>query len=95
MSVEFVGPFERWDVVIDGRKVPYLEGRPCNGGKIDLGLDHRFGLILDLATAEYVVPFIANAIAVGMGYSSHPLREWDGPIPNPPFPRSIGIEVDP
>jgi hypothetical protein len=37
-----------------------------------LNLDRRFGLELDLAEAERIVPFIAQAIAVASGFSSHP-----------------------
>lgn len=89
--VEFVGPFDRWDLVVGGRVVPYLDARPVNGGRIDFTLDHRFGLVLDLATAEYVAPFLAHCIAVASGYTSHPSA---GAEPNPrhPFPRSIGLE---
>lgn len=95
-DVEYVGPFERYDVVVDGRQVPFLEGRPVNGGRIYLALDHRFGLELDLVTAERVVPFLADAIAVAMGYSCHPRPGWEGPVPRPPFPRSTPLlGVDP
>jgi hypothetical protein len=90
-SVEYVGPFKRWDVVVDGRKVPYLQGRPCNGGRVDLGLDHRYGLILDVATADRVVPFLADAIAIAMGLTCHPRLGWDGPEPLPPFPRATAL----
>ena len=89
--VDFVGPFERWDVVVDGRKVPFLECRPRKGGEIDLGLDHRYGLILDVATAERVVPFLADAIAIAMGYTCHPRPGWDAAELRPPFPRSVGL----
>jgi hypothetical protein len=70
--VDYVGPFEHHEVVVDGWQVPFLEATPLQGGRVSLTLDKRFGLDLDLADAERIVPFLANAIAVGMGYESHP-----------------------
>jgi hypothetical protein len=85
--VEYVGPFESHDVVIEGRHVPFLQAAPTDGGIIDLTLDRRIGLRLTVAEAERFVPFLADAIAVGLGYTSHPDAERDGPNPRHPFPR--------
>ena len=71
-GLEFVGPFEHHDVVVNGWRVPYLEATPLNGGVVRLCLDGRFGLDLSVADAEHVVPFVADCIAVAAGYTAHP-----------------------
>jgi hypothetical protein len=86
-SITYVGPFEHHDVVVDGREVPYLRATPLDGGGVDLSLDRRFGLILSVEEAERFVPFLAHAIAIASGYTSHPDGERDGPNPRHPFPR--------
>jgi hypothetical protein len=82
MSVEYVGPITHHEVVVDGWSVPHLDAYPLEGGRIRLVLDDRFGLELDLAiaTAERVVPWVADAMAVSAGYTCHP-RDHDQ-IPN-------------
>ncbi len=91
MTVEFVGPFEHHDVVVDGRVVPYLQATPFKGGMIQLTLDHRFSRDLSIADAEHLVPFIADCIAVAMGYTCHPRPGWDGPVPLPAFRKLTGL----
>jgi hypothetical protein len=91
-DVEFVGPFDRWDLVVGGRVVPYLEGRPRNGGRILFLLDGRFGMEVDLAEAERWAPFLAHCIAVAAGYTAHPTAGDEGPRPRHPFPRSIALD---
>jgi hypothetical protein len=71
-QVEYIGPFESHRVVVDGWQVPLLEAEPRPGGQITLTLDQRYDLDLPLADAERIVPFIANAIAIALGYASHP-----------------------
>ena len=39
---EIVGPFLSHRVIVDGRRVPFLEAMPVNGGKISLLLDGRY-----------------------------------------------------
>jgi hypothetical protein len=80
-DVQFVGPFEEWEVVVDGWTVPYLTSRPLPGGRVSLSIDKRHRLRLDIEEAERIVPFIAEAIAVALGYSGHPRRGWDAPQP--------------
>ena len=62
VSVEFVGPFEHYDVVVDGRRVPFLDGRELDGGKVFLTFDRRLGLELDAGNYEHVVRFVADVI---------------------------------
>ena len=83
MTVEFVGPFKTWEVVVGGSAVPYLTARPQEDGSVHLSLDHRFALDLSEDEVERVVPFLANAIAVALGYTCHPCQE----MPEPPLRR--------
>jgi hypothetical protein len=86
-SVDYVGPFEHHDVVVQGRQVPFLRATPLDGGQVDLTLDRRFALVLSVSEAERFVPFLAHAIAVASGFTAHPGAERDGPSPRHPFPR--------
>src|SRR5207237_8046781 len=91
-AVDFVGPFEHHDVVVNGWRVPYLEATPRNGGQVLLCLDHRYGLELSLADAERIVPFIADCMAVAAGYTAHPGRDGlDEPRPRHPMARTHGV----
>ncbi len=86
--VEFVGPFEHHDVVVNGWRVPFVEATPMDGGRVLLLLDHRFGLELTIEEAERVVPFLADCIAVACGYTAHPGRDGlDEPRPSHPMVR--------
>jgi hypothetical protein len=85
--VSYVGPFEHHDVVLDGRAVPFLRATPLDGGQVHLNLDRRLGVTLSADEAERVVPFVADAIAVALGYTAHPDAERDGPKVRHPFPR--------
>src|SRR4051794_9253175 len=85
--VEFVGPFEHHEVVVNGWRVPNLSAEPLPGGRVHLSLDHRFGIDLTVADAEQVVPFIADCMAVAMGYTCHPQEDWDAPLARTPFVR--------
>ena len=85
-KVSYPGPFEHHDVVVEGRQVPYLRATPLDAGRVHLNLDRRLGLTLTAEEAERVVPFLADAIAVASGYTSHPDAGQDGPIARHPFP---------
>ncbi len=89
---EIVGPFESHRVIVSGRRVPFLSARPVNGGKIALTLDNRIGVDVDVAQADALIPFIADCIAVAMGYTCHP-REGDEPRRSVPFPRSQRVNL--
>jgi hypothetical protein len=90
-EVEYVGPFEDWQVVVDGWRVSHLSAVPLTNGRVRLILDQRLAVVLDVATAEDVVPFVADAIAIASGYSCHPRQDWEGPKPLKPFRRSHGL----
>ena len=71
--VEYVGPFEGWQVVVDGWcRVSLLEAHPLEGGGVSLILDSRFGLELSVADAERFLPFLAHAVAIASGFACHP-----------------------
>jgi hypothetical protein len=85
-TVEIVGPLNRRVLVINGRRVPYLEASLRPGGVVTLRLDDR--LVLDVAVADFdrVAKFVADCIAVASGYTSHPRPEAE-PVPRSLFPR--------
>ena len=91
MSYEIIGPFDAYRVVVGGRQVPYLNAHPANGGIVHLTLDNRFGLDIAVADAEAVIPFIADCIAVAMGYTCHPAADEE-PVRSVPFRRQHGVE---
>lgn len=84
--VAFPGPFQHHDVVVNGRQVPYLRATPLGEDQVHLNLDRRLGLTLSTEEAERVVPFLADAIAIASGFTSHPDAGQDGPVTRHPFP---------
>lgn len=94
MSVEYVGPFAGHDVVVEGRLVPYLSATPLPGGRVHLSLDHRFGIELSLQDAERIVPFVAHALAIGLGYTGFP-DEGMEPTRAVPMPKANRVDLGP
>jgi hypothetical protein len=92
-SVELVGPFETHDVVVNGFKVPYLSASPMRGGMVNLVLDNRMALDVSVQDLDRVVAFIADCIAVGMGYQAHPDHGMERPIERHPFQRMIPLNL--
>lgn len=70
--VKFPGPFEYHDVVVDGWSVPLLQAHPKGEDRVRLVLDGRRAVDLSTAEAEKVIPFVADAIAMALGYGAHP-----------------------
>lgn len=70
--MEILGPIRSHRVIVGGRQVPFLGAEPANGGRIYLTLDDRYGLDVSVADADRVIEFIADCIAVALGYSCHP-----------------------
>jgi hypothetical protein len=85
-GLDFPGPFQVHEVVLHGHVVPYLRASPTADG-VSLTLDRRVALDLSAEDAEKVIPFIADCIAVAMGYTGHPKPECPVPIERPAFPR--------
>lgn len=63
-----VGPFEEYRVVIEGRKIPRLTGRRTDEG-VNLIVDGRFCVLVPDDIAQSVAWLVAQALAVGSGYS--------------------------
>lgn len=60
------------EVTIDGFAVPRIEAKESDDGlKCDICLDHRFGATIPAEYAQEVIWLLANALAIGAGYSSH------------------------
>jgi hypothetical protein len=69
-----VGPSGHHDVVVNGWTVPFLTAIPLSDGRVHLTLDGRFGLDMSDADAEKVLPFVADAIAMALGYTTQGTR---------------------
>lgn len=86
--VTFPGPFRHHDVIVDGWRVPFLEAHPAEEDRTTLVLDRRLGIDLTTDEAERLLPFIADAIAVALGYGAHPRGDMPLPEQRPhPSPR--------
>jgi hypothetical protein len=89
--VSFPGPFERHKVVVDGWQVPLLHAHPSgeHDESVMLVIDDRLAETFTVEEAERVVPFIANAIAVALGYTCHPNEDAEQPLARQPLPRPV------
>lgn len=85
--VNFPGPFTHHDVVVDGWRLPLVQAQVAEDGRVLLVLDDRFTLQLSAAEVERVVPFLADAMAVAMGYDAHPNETDDLPLRRAPHPK--------
>lgn len=60
------------EITIDGYAVPCIEARESEDGlQCHIMLDHRFGAVIPAEQAQQVLWLLANALAVGGGYSCH------------------------
>ncbi len=75
----FIGPFTENRVVVDGRVIPNLTGRQ-EGDFAELVLDRRFGITVPIELAHGVAWMIANALAIGAGYSHLGAETKDRPF---------------
>lgn len=67
---EFIfGPFSENRVMIEGRVIPNLTAHDNGDGTIDLVVDHRFSAPFPKDQAYAAAWLLANAMAVGAGYS--------------------------
>lgn len=72
MPTETVGPFrEYYKVLVDGYVVPRLEAIPLDAQQTQwaLVLDGRFSIEIDAEDLQTVPYMIANALAIGSGFS--------------------------
>lgn len=93
-GVEFVGPFALppYRITADGYSVPHLAAHLKAGteGTWVLVLDSRFMLEATHEEACRWLPFLANAMAVAAGYSSHGANSRRA---NPFSVQMMGIEA--
>lgn len=73
--VTYPGPFSHHDVVVQGWTVPFVKASLRGEDRLRLILDERKGIDLSVAEAENVLPFLADAIAVALGYGAHPTAD--------------------
>lgn len=93
--VSFPGPVERHDVVVDGWKVPLIHAHPLgeHDESVMVVIDDRLAVTLSVAEAEKFVPFLADAIAVALGYTCHPNEDTPQPLVKQPQPRPVRAHV--
>lgn len=72
MAVAFPGPFTYHSVVLNGWSVPFVEAHMQGEDRVLLVIDKRLGGEFSVEEAERVVPFVADAISVALGYGCHP-----------------------
>ncbi len=87
LAVTYPGPFEHHDVVVNGWRVPLLQAQMRSEDRVLLVLNRRLGAEFSVQEAERVVPFVADAIAVALGYGAHPDEDTPRPLARAPFPR--------
>jgi hypothetical protein len=89
--VNFPGPFTRHEVVVDGWAVPFLHAHPTgeHDEEVMLVIDNRLAATFTVEEAERFVPFLADAIAVALGYTSHPNEDAEQPLVKQPQPRPV------
>lgn len=97
MAVTFPGPFSAHDVVVNGWRVPLVRAHVLDEDRVQLVLDDRLMAEFSTDEAERVVPFLADAIAIALGYPSHPNGDREparAPLPRPARTMSI-VQVEP
>jgi hypothetical protein len=67
--------------------VPFLQAHIQGEDRVTLVIDRRLAAEFSADEAERVVPFVANAIAVAMGYGAHPREDTPRPLERAPYPR--------
>lgn len=92
--VSFPGPFTHHEVAVHGWTVPFIRASLGGEDRVRLILDDRRGIDLTTQDAERFIPFLADAIAVALGYGAHPREGMDDLPPRLPHrsPRRI-VEV--
>ncbi len=87
-QVSFPGPFTHRDVVVNGWRVPYLQAHITAEDRVMLVIDRRLAAEFSVEEAERVVPFVADALAVAMGYGAHPDDRTPRPLARARYPRA-------
>jgi hypothetical protein len=70
--IEYLPKRISYQVTVDGFAVPNIEARETdNGTQCHIALDGRFGAVIPAEHAQEVIWLLANALAIGAGYSCH------------------------
>lgn len=70
--LEYLPPRKSYQVTLDGFAVPKIEARETDHGtQCNIMLDERFGATIPAEHAQAVIWLLANALAIGAGYSCH------------------------
>lgn len=70
--LEYLPPREQHQITIGGYACPGLEAREVNHGReCNIFLDNRLGITIPAEHAQSVLWLLANALAIGAGYSCH------------------------
>lgn len=65
-----IGPFETYEVIVQGRRIPGLTGRKREDGAVSLTVDGRFGAEFpNEEVAGQAAWLIAQAMAIASGYT--------------------------
>lgn len=79
--LEYLPPRTAREITIDGFAVPHIEARESvDGLTCHIMLDGRFGGEIPAVHAQQMLWLLANALAVGAGYSCHGENSC---LPNP------------
>lgn len=76
---------------MNGWSVPLLHAHPTGEAdeSVMLVIDDRLAATFSVEEAERFVPFLADAIAVALGYMSHPNEDAGEPLVRQPQPRPV------
>ena len=70
--IEYLPPRSVRGITLDGYAVPYVEAREVDNGTVtNIILDGRFCASVPADHAQSVIWLLANALAIGAGYSCH------------------------
>lgn len=70
--LEFLPKRSAHEITIDGFAVPCIEAKEsADGLTCDISLDRRFGATIRAEDAQSILWLLANALAIGAGYSCH------------------------
>lgn len=79
-AVELGPPLTGSPVIVEGREIPRLIAHDSGADEILLALDRRFSITVPRERSAQICWFVANAIAVGAGYSSLSAANWGRPF---------------
>lgn len=87
--MELVGPFEVYQVIVEGRAIPRLTGRKPSEYQTTLTVDDRFSATFTDDAAAQAAWLISQAMAIGAGYSHLGALSKDQPF----APGCVGIAL--